>query len=285
MSSRKEIKKRIASAGTVYKITKAMKLVAAAKARAAQLANAASRPYSREIKVLVNDLWHLTNPKFHPLLRPNPAPKQACLLMGTDRGLCGSLLDNLETCLRREKVFATDDKVFILVGKKGQEILAHHGKKAAAVFESGFKKSSFHLVSPIVKMVTEGYLRQEFNTVTVYYTAFVSNLKQEPRAARLLPAEKTGTGPKPEDTALYEPEADRVLESLLPRYLEIQIYQYLLESLASEHAARMVAMDVASQNAQEIIDELTLSYHKVRQETITNELLEITAASHAAPAF
>ena len=281
MATLKEIKKRVGSAKTVYKITRAMKLVSASKARAAQIANGISKPYSDRIYSLVRDLWTITDPKTHPLLKPNSSNKHCYLIITSDKGLCGSLIDDMEDFLLKEKVFDTKDSQFIMIGKRGVEMIMKRGAVPSAVFELGLKKPSFEFVSPVIKFITRGYLYSNFGDVTIYYTAFVNSFKQVPEKRTILPALIPSENLKMTDIAIYEPNADKVLESLIPRYLEIQLYQLLLESVASEHSARMMAMDKATNNAQEIIDELTLVYNKVRQEKITRELLEITTTISA----
>lgn len=281
MATLKEIKKRVGSAKTVHKITRAMKLVSASKARAAQIANSISKPYSDEIYSLVKDLWAITDPKAHPLLKPNNSNKHCYLVVTSDKGLCGGLIDNMEDFLLKEKVFDAKSSHFIMIGKRGAEMIMKRGSTPSAVFDLGLKKPSFEFGSPIVKLIMRGYLNNDFGTVTIFYTAFVNSFKQTPEKRVILPARRPEKGLKLTDTAIYEPDADKVLESLIPRYLEIQLYQLLLESVASEHSARMIAMDKATNNAQEIINELTLVYNKVRQEKITRELLEITTTISA----
>lgn len=287
MPTLKETKKRIGSAKTVHKITKAMKLISASKSRNAQNANFNSRPYSQGLYQTVNNLWQITNPDDHPLLRRNESNATCHVVITTDKGLCGSLLDRLEDFMAKSEAFIGEEDEYVIVGRKGREILLHHGKKSAAVFELGFSKTPFSLITPIAKLVKESYLLGRFGKVIVYYTHFINNLKQIPSTKMLLPTQTEQSLVKPKvripfkDVAIYEPDADTVLEKLLPRYLEIQLYQLVLESVASEHAARMLAMDAASRNANEIIEDLTLTYNKIRQESITRELLEITATMTA----
>lgn len=281
MATLKEIKKRVGSARTVHKITRAMKLVSASKARAAQIAKGISQPYSDRIYSLVRNLWTITDPKAHPLLKPNSSNKHGYLIITSDKGLCGSLIDNMEDFLVKEKVFDAKDSQFIMIGRRGAEMVMKRGAIPSAVFDLGLRKPSFEFVSPIIKLITRGYLSSHFGDVTIYYTAFVNSFKQVPEKRTILPALIPSEDSKVTDIAIYEPNADKVLESLIPRYLEIQLYQLLLESVACEHSARMMAMDKATNNAQEIIDEMTLVYNKVRQEKITRELLEITTTISA----
>ena len=257
-----------------------MKLVSASKARAAQVANQASRPYSEKIYSLVKNLWSITNPKVHPLLDQNNSRRRCFIIISSDKGLCGSLIDNLEDFLVQEKAFSADNQ-FIIIGKRGSQITLKHGASPTAIFDLGLRKPSFDFVTPIVRLITQGYLDNQFGDVTIVYTAYINSFKQVPEKRVILPALAVLNEAAGKDTALYEPNADAVLEGLLPRYLEIQLYQLLLESVSSEHAARMMAMDKASNNAQEIISELTLVFNKVRQEKITQQLLEITTTVSA----
>lgn len=281
MPTLKEIKKRVGSAKTVHKITKAMKLVSASKSRAAQTANFSSKPYSDKIFSLVQDLWEVTDPKAHPLLTGNSSSKRCSIIVTTDKGLCGSLVDNMEDFLIKDKAFEGTGNQFIVIGKKGSDILLKHNKTINAVFELGFKKPNFDFVNPIVKLFAKDYLDGVIGNVTVYYTTFINAFKQVAVKRQILPALKPDYKKQPTDIAIYEPSADAVLESLLMRYLEIQVYQLVLDSAASEHSARMMAMDKATTNAEGIIDDLTLEYNKARQEKITEELLEITTTISA----
>lgn len=281
MPNLKDIRKRIGSARTVNKITKAMKLVSAAKSRSAQAANALSRPYSDHLYQLVKNLWRITGRNRHALLKTNQSLSFCYLIVAPDKGLCGPLVDNLSDFLSDQKVFENEGSFFIAVGKKAAEIVAKNGKKVEAFFGLGFRAPKSDFVHPIVKLITEGYLGGRYGKVEVFYTSFVSALKQEPRGRRILPAGDLGESQKIVDTALYEPEPEVLLDEILKRFLEIEVYQLILESIASEHSSRMLAMDKASNNAREVIDDLSLTYNKVRQENITRELLEITTAISA----
>lgn len=280
MTVLKETRKRISAAKTVRKITKAMKLISASKSKAAQVANASSQPYSQGTYSVVENLWKITNHRLHPLLKKNNSIHRCHVLITTDKGLCGGLLDHMERYLEKEGVFVNgaDDR-FILVGRKGIDMLAKKSRSAEALFEVGFRKPSYPFVVPIVRLITDGYLSQKYGKVIVYYTSFVTALVKNPHKKQILPALETDVKGLGSDIAIYEPDADTVLEKLLSRYLEIQLYQLILESSASEHSERMFAMDKATTNAEAIIDELTLLYNKGRQENITKELLEITAMS------
>jgi len=282
MTVLKETRKRISAAKTVRKITKAMKLISASKSKAAQVANAASQPYSQGTYSLVENLWKITNHNLHPLLKRNKSRQRCHVLITTDKGLCGSLLDHMESYLEKEGVFGDPQDHFILIGKKGIDMLSKKARSAEALFEVGFRKPSYPFVIPIVRLITDGYLSQKYGKVIVYYTSFVTVLAKNPDKKQILPALETDTKGPGSDIAIYEPDADAVLENLLSRYLEIQLYQLILESSASEHSERMFAMDKATHSAEAIIDELTLLYNKGRQENITRELLEITATSEVA---
>ena len=218
----------------------------------------------------------------------------AIILVSSDRGLCGSLNTNL---LRSTEDFQQEmgkDKPqelinydFIAVGRKAREYILKNGYTLYAEFTNLPERPSFEDILPISRIAVEGFLEERFKEIYLLYTAFITTLKQEVKVIRLLPVEAKDISPKPSDLSepykeyIFEPSPYKVLEKLLPHYVEIQTYQAILEAQASEHSARMVSMRNASDNATEIIGELSLIYNKQRQQSITNEILDLITSRSA----
>lgn len=283
MSSTKELRGRIKSIKNTSKVTKAMELVSAAKMRRAQENATDGRPYSQLITKVLDNIATKIDPNSHPLLLAEDNKNEAVLLITTDRGLCGSLNTNLfKETLRLEGNIS-----FITVGRKGENFISKSSKALVADFAL-LEKPTHVFARTIAKFIIDGFLNKEFGRVHVVYTKFESTLLQVATMRTLLPIinkeifEEIGENPKETfSDYLFEPNADQVLETILPHYVEMEIYQILLEAAASEHSARMVAMKNASDNAEELVDDLTLAYNQVRQANITNELLDISTASVA----
>jgi F-type H+-transporting ATPase subunit gamma len=283
MSSTKELRGRIRSIKNTSKITKAMELVSAAKMRRAQEKAISGRDYSQLANKVLENISSAIDPGAHPLLSREEKSKEAILLVTTNRGLCGSLNTNLF-----KKAFGFQGEVsFITLGKKGQVFAAKSGKNLEADFEL-LEHPTFDLARTISQFLTNGFLTKQFDRIHVLYTSFQSTLKQEATLRQILPIidihilEKVSEKAENElNEYLFEPSADQVLETILPHYLLMEIYQILQEAAASEHSARMVAMKNASDNASDLVDDLTLAYNQVRQAGITNEILDISTAAIA----
>jgi F-type H+-transporting ATPase subunit gamma len=281
MATTKELRGRIKSIKNTSKITKAMELVSAAKMRKAQEQALGGRSYSQVINRVLENISSRINPDLHPLLSQENEDKHAIILISTNRGLCGSLNTNLF-----KKVLETENEVsFISIGKKGQVFLSKTSRDLVGDFELE-EHPSLELAKKICNFIISSYLSGEFNKVSVIYTNFESTLKQESLVKQLLPIldlNEIRDEDSENDSQEYkfEPDADEVLKTILPHYILMEIYQLLLESSASEHSARMVAMKNASDNAAELVDELTLIYNQLRQESITNEILDISTAAVA----
>jgi len=296
MANLRDIRRRIKSVKNTSQITKAMQLVAAAKMKKAQDQAMAGREYATQLnKVLVN-LKESVDEDAHPLLEKRESGKELMLVISTDKGLCGGLNTNLAKKVRAE---SDRDTVFATAGRKLHMQLVKGGSKV---------KTDWHVqdpvpfadAKPIAKFLTEQFLSGEYRVIKVAFNNFVSTLRQDPWVAQLLPIEegklaetrnyeKTGSL-KVEETDkeaavaadyIFEPSPDKVLDQLLPLYINFQVYQMILEARASEHSARMVAMKSATDNAESMIKDLTLEYNKMRQAAITSELLEITTAMKA----
>jgi len=286
----RDIRRRIKSIKNTAQITKAMQMVAAAKMRKAQAAATAGRPYADLINRVLVDLRQKTDVTLHPLLEERAGKKELVLVISTDKGLCGALNTNL----LREVSQVSADAGFISAGRKAQQYLARARKNLVADFP--LKDSpTLPETKVISKLLIEKFLSGEVDKVSILYTQFKNTLVQKPTLRTLLPISPfdlpeapgaTGTAAAEEDTGnrygyLYEPNAAEVLGTILPHYVHFQVYQMVLDARASEHSARMVAMKSATDNAKGLIKDLTLEYNKVRQASITTELLEITTAQMA----
>lgn len=272
-----------------------MQLVAAAKMKKAQDQAVAGRDYADQLnKVLVN-LKNNTAEGAHPLLEVREEGKELVLVISTDKGLCGGLNTNLS---KRVRTDVSSEADVVTVGRKLRLQLAKAGRNLIADFEVK-DPVPFDQARPISKMLIEKFLSGEYNKISVAFTNFVNTIKQDPEIVQLLPIDSATLAEKQayegvgegtvketdhsEDTKeyLFEPSPADVLDTLLPLYVNFQVYQMLVESRASEHSARMVAMKSATDNAKNMIDDLTLEYNKLRQAAITAELLEITTAMKA----
>ena len=290
MPSTRDIRRRIKSVKNTAQITKAMQMVASSKMRRAQLAALAGRPYAKLMNTMLADVSGNTTDFTHPLMEKRGGKKRCVILVSSDKGLCGALNSNLT---REAFKYDKDTTVFVCAGKKGAQFIARNKRNLAAEFT--YKDAPlFAEARAISKFVQDLFLKGEVDSVEILYTNFISTLVQKPEAQTMLPiGELKGvqvdvhgheTSVALEKSGVefqFEPGADAVLGSLLPHYLNFQIYQVLLEAKASEQSSRMVAMKNATDNAKQLIKDLTLEYNKLRQANITKELLEITTAQMA----
>ncbi|MEA3187778.1 MAG: F-type H+-transporting ATPase subunit gamma [Chthoniobacter sp.] len=277
----RDIRRRIKSIKNTAQITKAMQMVAAAKMRKAQQAALAARPYSELMNKVLASLGGRTDPGLSEFLEVRPVKKELVLIISTDKGLCGALNTNL---LREVSQFDATKTVFVAAGRKAAQFVARTKRQLLADFDV---KDSPGLIDTkaVSKFVIEKFLAREVDKVSVLYTHFVNTLVQQPTVRTILPLSPAEIGGNGETIAgdgsteyLFEPSALDVLSSILPHYVHFQVYQMVLNSRASEHSARMVAMKSATDNAKQLIKDLTLEYNKVRQASITTELLEISTA-------
>ena len=283
MPSQREIRRRIGSVGNIKQITRAMQFVAASKLRRAQEATLASRPYSDKLDEVLADVAAVIDPETHPLLAEEREGTRLIVLFTSDRGMAGSLNTNTIRFAAQEIARSTGDLQVVTVGRKGTAAMRRGQVPLAASFDGFGDKPSFSDILPLARLISDDFLAGAYAKVHLLYPAFVSTLVQRPEMKRLLPVK-----PNP-DTAqgipghqfIFEPDPSRVLEQLMPRYVATRLFQAVLELTASEQSSRMVAMRNATDNAQELIDDLTLTYNKVRQAGITNEMIEIaTGASN-----
>jgi F-type H+-transporting ATPase subunit gamma len=280
----RDIRRRIKSVKNTAQITKAMQMVAASKMRKAQAAAVAGRPYADLMNRVLVSLSRRTNPELSPLLEVREVKKELVLVVSTDKGLCGGLNTNL---LREVLQFDKKPAAFVATGKKAVQYLARTKKDLLADFH--LKDAPGLLdTKPISKFLIDKFLAKEVDRVSVLYTRFINTLNLKPTVQTILPI-SAGDLPKPvgevpEDESLeflYEPSAAEVLAGIMPHYVHFQVYQMVLDARASEHSARMVAMKNATDNAKTLIKDLTLEYNKIRQASITTELLEISTAQMA----
>jgi F-type H+-transporting ATPase subunit gamma len=279
----RDIRRRIKSIKNTSQITKAMQMVAAAKMRKAQQAAVAGRAYAEMLNKVLLGLAERTDAALHPLLDVRPVKKELVLVITTDKGLCGALNTNL---LREVSQFDAAKTSFVTSGRKGAQFLARNKKTVVSDFPLRDAVTSREAKS-ISKFLIEQFLAGDFDKVSVLYTRFVNTLTQTPMVFPLLPVSPLALTKPDAKTAenstdyFYEPDATSVLGEILPQYVHFQVYQMLLDARASEHSARMVAMKNATDNAKQLIKDLTLEYNKIRQAAITTELLEITTAQMA----
>lgn len=290
MPSTRDLRRRIKSIRNTAQITKAMQMVAASKMRRAQQAALAGRPYAALMNSVLAEVTHHLGDFMHPLMEVRPVRKRAVVVVSTDKGLCGALNSNL---LREAAKFDKESTIYIAAGRKAAQFIARTKRNLAAEFT--YRDSpQFAEARSISKFAQDLFLKGEVDHVDVLFTNFISTLTQRPEVKPLLPVGEIrglevgveGEGAEGElmrgaTEFLFEPTPGRVFETLLPHYLNFRLYQFLLEAKASEHSARMVAMKNATDNAKQLIKDLTLEYNKMRQASITNELLEISTAMMA----
>jgi F-type H+-transporting ATPase subunit gamma len=293
MPSTREIRRRIKSVRNTAQITKAMQMVASSKMARAQQSALNGRPFATMAIDLMSRLAADSHEEVHPLMAEREVNKRALIVVSTDKGLCGALNSNL---FREVAKYDPASTLFIAVGRKAAQFLARARRKLAAEF-------SYHDIPEyadcraISRFAQELFLKGEVDLVEVMFTRFINTLSQRPEAqillpsgsletkrARLQPAPAAGTAAKPVEEHLeylFEPNPAELLDRLLQYLLDFEVGQLLLEAKASEHSARMVAMKSATDNAQQLIKDLTLEYNKMRQTSITTELLEISSAAMA----
>ncbi len=283
MPSQREIRRRIGSVGNIKQITRAMQFVAASKLKRAQDATLATRPYSDKLDEVLADVAAVLDAEEHPLLAEERDGPRLIVLFTTDRGLAGSLNTNTIRFAAKEIAHSTGDLTVVTVGRKGTAAMRRAHVPIAAAFDGFGDRPTFSDILPLARLISDDFLAGTYVKVHLLYPAFISTLVQNPEMKRLLPVK-----PNP-DTAegipggqfIFEPDPAHVLEQLMPRYVATRLFQAVLEVTASEHSSRMVAMRNATENAQELIEDLTLTYNKVRQSNITREMIEIATGANS----
>src|SRR6266849_5868490 len=287
MASTRDIRRRIRSVKNTAQITKAMQMVAASKMRKAQQSALSGRPYAAWMNEVLGEVAFNAGDFMHPLMEKRGGPKRGVIIISTDKGLCGALNSNL---MREAAKFEKDTTTFITAGRKGSQFIARTKRQLAAEFT--YKDAPlFAEARAISKFARDLFTKGEVDQVDILFTKFISTLNQKPELIPFLPVSEikgVGTSVHEQEALakgttefLFEPDAHGVLGALLPHYLNYRVYQVLLEAKASEQSARMVAMKNATDNAKQIIKDLTLEYNKLRQANITKELLEISSAAMA----
>ncbi|MFC1987610.1 ATP synthase F1 subunit gamma [Chloroflexota bacterium] len=283
MANIRLIRRRIKGIQSISKITRAMEMIATSKMRQAQERGLAGRPYSEKIRQVIADLAALpqTERVLHPLLQRRPIARIVIVHITPDRGLCGGLNANIN---RRAASFILEQSTpvsLICIGRKGLDFMGRHGRDIRAEFTGLGDRPNLLDTMPISRIIIDDYTNGTIDAAYLSYTQFVSTMSQKPIIQPILPVEPAVIPGAQNVDYIYEPGPHMVLAGLLPRFVEMQIYHAILESIASEQSARMVAMRNATDNAKELIDDLTLMYNKARQESITKELLDIAGGAAA----
>ncbi len=283
MANIRLIRRRIRGIQSTAKISRAMEMIATLKMKRAQERGLAGRPYSEKIQQVIADLAALPQPgvPLHPLLQRREVKKIAIVHITPDRGLCGGLNANLN---RKAGSFILEQSLpvtLITVGRKGRDFMRRYGREIRAEFSGLGDRPSLLDTLAIPRIIIDDYTNGVIDLVYLVYAQFISTMAQRPFMQQILPVEPAAIPQAQNVDYIYEPGPGVVLGELLPRFVEMQVYHAILESIASEQSARMVAMRNATENANELIEELTLMYNKARQESITTELLDITGGAAA----
>jgi len=287
LANLRDIKRRITSVKSTQQITKAMKMVAAAKLRKAQGKLLDARPYAEGMNTILGHLAARETDIKHPLLEVREVKKICYLVLSSDRGLCGSFNANVQR-MAKEQIDAYDDDVAVQLinfGRKGFEFFSRREYDIREKYQNVLNDLNFSHAQDVSRLIRKDYENKDFDQIFIVYNSFKSAGSQVVLIDQLLPV-------KPDDTVgknkgyesagyLYEPSAQEILDEIIPKNLTIQIWRALLESVTAEQAARMIAMDAATENAQEMIFNLTLHYNKARQAAITTEISEIVGGAEA----
>ena len=295
MPSTREIRRRIRSVKNMAQVTKTMQMVASSKMRRAQERVEQSRPYAEQLRALVSRLANITGEDLGDevaLLKQRPVRNIGYVLITPDRGLSGALPSNINrkaatSALEAQNQFAEQGQrpgiEYVAVGRKGRDFVLRNQLRLVAEFTNYGDRPSLLDASAIAQVATDAFLKGEVDVVYVVYARFVNTVTQQPTVVQLLPVQ-----PPPQQEGerktleyIYEPDAATIFEALLPRYVDVLVYQALLEALASQYSAQMVAMKNATDNANDLVQDLTLTYNKARQAAITTQILEVVVGSEA----
>src|SRR5262245_45225655 len=282
MASQRDIRRRIGSVRNIKQITRAMQFVAASKLKRAQDATLAARPYSEKLDEVLADLAAVLSGEDHPLLAERTGGKRVIVLITTDRPLAGPLNTNIVRFVSRDIIEHKGDLALVTVGRKGRDAMRRAGVPIEAHFATFGDRPAFADVIPLARLLTDDFLAGAIDRVDIVYSHWVSTLVQRPTLLTILPVQASeDTQGIPGNQFIFEPSPAEVLQQLLPRYVATRLFQAVLEAKASEESSRMVAMKNATENAEELIEDLTLSYNKVRQANITREMIEIASGANA----
>jgi len=285
MASLKSIKKRIVSVKNTRQITKAMKMVSAAKLRRAQENVVAARPYAKKLGEVLQSLSASLEGDLHPLLEKREAKKLLLIVLTSDRGLCGGFNTNLCKAADRyikERSGSYEQISVMTVGRKGHEFLRSR-YTVYRNFSNVLAKPSYQTAAMLAQEVIDGFIAGEYDQVELLYNSFRTVMTQDITFQQMLPVvpETAAASDETPVEFIYEPSVGELLAEILPKNIEVQIFKAMLETVAGEHGARMTAMDSASKNANEMIGKLTLQYNRARQAAITTELMEIISGSES----
>jgi F-type H+-transporting ATPase subunit gamma len=284
MATLRDIQRRIRSVQSTQKITKAMKLVAAAKFRRAQERILAARPYATKMDELLGSLVGRTGDETHPLLARRDTGRKRLVIITADKGLCGAFNSNiLRESLRFLRGAEEASVTLVVVGKKARDFYRRRQFTVKSEMLGFFDRLAYSHAQELAGGLMHDYLAEDVDEVHLMYNEFRSVAVQRPVRHQLLPVEAADDegDAGPQEEYLYEPGPEAILNSLLPRHVTTQVYRALMESIAGEYGARMTAMEAASKNAREMINLLTIQYNKARQERITKELLDIVGGAEA----
>jgi F-type H+-transporting ATPase subunit gamma len=293
MPSTREIRRRIRSVKNIAQVTRTMQMVASSKMRRAQERVQQSRPYSEQLRSLVSRLARVTGEDVGgeiALLKQRPVRRIGFVVITPDRGLSGALPSNINrraaaTAIEEQNRFAQQGERpavdYVVVGRKGRDFVLRNQLHMIAEFTNYGDRPSLADATAIAQVAMDAFLKEELDVVYLVYAKFINTVTQQPTAIQLLPVQ-----PPPEQAGesttveyIYEPDAATIYEALLPRYVDVLVYQAMLEAVASEQSARMVAMKNATDNANDLVNDLTLTYNKARQASITTEILEVVGGA------
>jgi F-type H+-transporting ATPase subunit gamma len=281
----RDIVRRIDSIRNTQKITKAMQVVAATRLRRAQAAVKATRPYSEKMLEVLQTVGERATEYKHPFLVRREGKRAVMILVTTDKGLCGAInVNNIRAASRYMNEHYTEGQRYVTIGRKGRDFLLRYRRDVVAEISGTSDRPTVAEVLPAISVALEEYTKGNTDAVLLCYSKWISTMKQEPTVTVLIPAEiphREGEGKGPRADYIYEPDPESVLDGLLPRYVETQVFQAVLENKASEYSAKMIAMQNATNAAGDLIDALTLYANKVRQAGITTELMEIVSGAEA----
>jgi F-type H+-transporting ATPase subunit gamma len=281
----RDIVRRIDSIRNTQKITKAMQVVAATRLRKAQAAVQATRPYSEKMLEVLQTVGERATEYKHPFLVRREGKRAVMILVTTDKGLAGAInVNNIRAATRYMNEHYTEGQRYVTIGRKGRDFLLRYRRSVIAEVSGVSDRPTLAEVLPAISVALEEYTKGTADAVLLCYSKWISTMKQEPTVTVLTPAEiprRETEGKGPRADYIYEPDPESVLDGLLPRYVETQVFQAVLENKASEYSAKMIAMQNATNAAGDLIDALTLFANKVRQAGITTELMEIVSGAEA----
>ena len=285
MPAYRDIVRRIDSIKNTQKITKAMQVVAATRLRRAQAAVLATRPYSEKMLEVLQTAGERATEYKHPFLVRREGKRAVMILVTTDKGLCGAInVNNIRAATRYMNEHHTEGQRYVTIGRKGRDFLLRYRRNVIAEVSGVSDRPTVVEVLPAISVALEEYTKGNTDAVLLCYAKWITTMRQEPTITVLIPAEipqREGAGRGPTADYIYEPDPEDVLDGLLPRYVESQVFQAVLENKASEYSAKMIAMQNATNAAGDLINALTLYANKVRQAGITTELMEIVSGAEA----